>query len=128
MIVGLLLITIASPTLALPQSFGVCVVVFVILGLILQIAMTPPLPDMGDVVVRKHPAASGQVFACFNVAFADPIMSSLLYEASGLIASMGLFLGTTVLVIVLSEWYYCKYYLRQVQSESGMPEIALTNV
>ncbi|KAJ3360223.1 hypothetical protein GGF32_008569 [Allomyces javanicus] len=128
MIVGLVLITIASPTLALPQSLVVCVVVFVILGLIIPIAMTPPLPDMGDVVVRKYPAASGQVYACFNVAFATSMfIGDLLYEAGGLLASMFLFSGTTACVIVLYVWYYRKYHWRPSQSGT-QPAVELTNV
>ncbi|KNE59695.1 hypothetical protein AMAG_05158 [Allomyces macrogynus ATCC 38327] len=130
MILGLALTTIASPTLALPTSLPACIAVFLAVGIILPIAMTPTLPDMGDVVARKYPAASGQVYACFNVSFAvsmfiGPIVSSLLYEAGGLMASMGLFSGTTACVMLLYIWYYRKYHWQPSQTAAAPAELVL---
>ncbi|KAJ3362703.1 hypothetical protein GGF31_001520, partial [Allomyces arbusculus] len=100
MILGLASTAIALPILPLPVTLPVCIAVYVVVGIVLPVSMIPTLPDMGNMVARKYSAASGQVYACFNVAYAlsmfiGPIVSSLLYEAGGLMASMSLFSGVT---------------------------------
>ncbi|KNE60874.1 hypothetical protein AMAG_06635 [Allomyces macrogynus ATCC 38327] len=126
MILGLASTAIALPMLPLPATLPVCIAVYILVGIVLPVAMIPTLPDMGNMVARKYSAASGQVYACFNVAYAlsmfiGPIVSSLLYEAGGLMASMGLFSGVTVCVMLLYIWYYRKYHWRSSRTETSPP-------
>ncbi|KAJ3349738.1 hypothetical protein GGF32_005311 [Allomyces javanicus] len=126
MILGLTANVIALPMFPLPETLPVCIAVYVIVGIVLPIAIIPTLPDMGDVVARKYSAASEQVYACFNVAYAlsmfiGPIVSSLLYEAGGLMASMGLFSGVTACVMLLYIWYFRTYHWRSLRTVTSPP-------
>ncbi|KAJ3367978.1 hypothetical protein GGF31_006935 [Allomyces arbusculus] len=94
MIAGLALVAISVPLITLPTTLV--------------------LPDMGSVVERKYPGASGIVYGLFNVSFAvalfiGPIISSQLYSVGGLLLPTGIFSGIAIAIMVLYCWYYWRY-------------------
>ncbi|KAJ3360226.1 hypothetical protein GGF32_008572 [Allomyces javanicus] len=114
MIAGLALVAICVPLITLPTTLGACIAVLIVFGCVFAVPLTPVLPDMGSVVERKYPGASGIVYGLFNVSFAvalfiGPIISSQLYSVGGLLLPMGIFSGIAIAIMMLYCWYYWRH-------------------
>ncbi|KAI9173174.1 hypothetical protein H9P43_007305 [Blastocladiella emersonii ATCC 22665] len=117
LIAGLILTAIAAPLMAVMPTLFTTAAAMVFFGAVFPIAVTPPLPEMGNYVNDHYPQAAGQVYSVFNVAyslsmFIGPIISGTLYDKLGLIPVFAIFAGLCV-VMAAAYLYYDRTLARE---------------
>jgi MFS family permease len=68
LITGLIACAIAIPLIALSKTLPMAITTLTILGAVMPLASTPPLPLMGKYVQEHHPHAAGQIYSAYTIA------------------------------------------------------------
>ncbi|KAI9219295.1 major facilitator superfamily domain-containing protein [Blastocladiella britannica] len=125
-LLGSALTALVTPLMALMPTLLLEVVALVLFGAVFPLCATPALPEMGAWVDANYPAAAGQVYSIFCVAFAlsmviGPIAGSVVYDLAGLLPSLFIFSGALVLLMVLYTWYILAERSQQALTTAPLP-------
>src|SRR5207248_2650525 len=83
--IGMILLSIATPLIALPNTLWLVVLPLSLFGIAYSVATTPTLPLLGHYITQNGGGAYGQIYALWNMAysigmFVGPIIAGFLFE------------------------------------------------
>ena len=110
---GCFFFSFAAVGLAYATSIPALITFLVLFGATGSIAITPTLPELGEIVARLGGGANGQIYALFNTAYGlgmviGPLSAGVLFENLGFISQMWLFSALLLAwsFVVAAYWYF----------------------